>query len=1208
MRLILLSLLAGLFSPVSHQDPPDKSLPVAPAGWRVELVAKPPALEHPSVVTCAPDGRIFVGEDPMDMRGPSNKPIDRILCIRPGGKTTVFADGLYAVYGLLYLDGKLYVHHTPKLSVFRDDDGVGKDRVDLFECTNPDPSLNGTGFNDHIPSNIRFAMDGYIYLSTGDKGLFGMIDREGARVDLRGGGLVRFRPDGTKLEIYSTGTRNHLDVALDPEDEMFTYDNTDDGMGWWTRLTHMVDGGYYGYPWDYKPQQRHTLWMMKEFGGGSGTGAMCYTEDGLPDEYRGNLFFCDWARSEIVRIRVARDGGTFKTVTTTKFLTRGTEEFRPVGIALIPDGSGFYVTDWNFNGWTQKVKAGRLLKVTFEKSAAAPKPDWTSATTADLVAGLRHSSRAVRLAAQRRLIERKDGIAAVTAVLTNPKEPAHARWHAIWTLDGLDAGRDAILAALVDADLSVRRQAARQLGTRRSREAVKPLLKMVLDGDPSIRFAAATALGRIGDSAAVPRLLEALDQVDLFARYAAFTALNRIGRRDPTAWRAIAAGLESENKAIAEGAGFAMRETYDEALVKVLVELASSSSSSTRISAIIALAPLHRKAPAWDGKWWSIQPVRIPPPGKTVEWAGTATVVATLRKALDDESPVVRVAAIISLKLARETSVAGPLRALFAREAEAGVKKQILWALGDFKDPGAVKLVAELLRDRPADLLAPAVDAAISIGGTELTDALIALIDADVEPAVLIKTIDAMKSPAAIPALTKRLRQENDTVSAAAAKALGRIGAPAAEALIAALDDKRPIVRRRAVAALGPLKIKSALPALLAAYIDGETRFEAIGALAEMPDVRALDAYLEGIAGKNQPLREKCRAAVRDIRDAAMPLIEKKLKAQELAPEIIAELQAACAAHQPILEWRVLGPFPNPVDDPFKPGEIALDAEYKGVDGKPVRWTTKKAGGAFGHLDLVKHVTAQPNVVAYAYAEVTAAADHPVEFLIGSDDGVTVWLNGEKAFEDLGDRGWAHDQFRVKKKLKAGRNAILVKVGQHGGDWGLSVALSRTMTGPLFEAKVKKLDAEAYAKFARENKGDVASGRKLVQDRKSLPCLTCHIIEGEGADVGPNLAGIAAKYGREDLVESLLYPSKRILDGYKQWLIVTTDGDVINGIIRAETADEVTFVDAAGERRFKKSAIKSRRESAMSLMPSELNGGLSLQEFADVIAYLESMK
>ena len=67
---------------------------------------------------------------------------------------------------------------------------------------------------------------------------------------------------------------------------------------------------------------------------------------------------------------------------------------------------------------------------------------------------------------------------------------------------------------------------------------------------------------------AVPALLEALDQSDLFARYAAFYALRRIGLQNSQAWTAIVGGLASDRPAVREGTTFAVRETYDPALVQ----------------------------------------------------------------------------------------------------------------------------------------------------------------------------------------------------------------------------------------------------------------------------------------------------------------------------------------------------------------------------------------------------------------------------------------------------------------------------------------------------------------------------------------------------------------------------------------------------------------------------------------------------------------
>ena len=269
-------------------------VPVCPPDWRFDLVTQAPTISAPSVICCSPDGRIFMGQDVMDMGSPTDKPGDRILCIYPDGKIKVFATNLHAVFGLEYIDGKVYVHHSPMFSVFDDNNGVGVNRKDLIASDNPHPWA--PSFNDHIPSGFRLAMDGYFYICTGDKGVLGAVGTDGRKIEMRGG-IYRMRPDGTGLEVYTTGTRNHLDVAINSEDEMFTYDNTDDGGGWWTRLTHMVDGGYYGYPYHFKPQQPFTLWMMTDWGGKTGapTGAIAYNEDALPPEYHGNLFLCDWS-------------------------------------------------------------------------------------------------------------------------------------------------------------------------------------------------------------------------------------------------------------------------------------------------------------------------------------------------------------------------------------------------------------------------------------------------------------------------------------------------------------------------------------------------------------------------------------------------------------------------------------------------------------------------------------------------------------------------------------------------------------------------------------------------------------------------------------------------------------------------------------------------------------------------------------------------
>src|SRR5258708_24804765 len=102
-----------------------KTLP----NWRLELVAAAPAIKHPSVVCAAPDGRVFVAEDPMDITAPADAMLGRILCLHPDGHWTVFATNLHAAFGLQFLEGKLYVLHNPKFTRFTDHHGVSPDPV-----------------------------------------------------------------------------------------------------------------------------------------------------------------------------------------------------------------------------------------------------------------------------------------------------------------------------------------------------------------------------------------------------------------------------------------------------------------------------------------------------------------------------------------------------------------------------------------------------------------------------------------------------------------------------------------------------------------------------------------------------------------------------------------------------------------------------------------------------------------------------------------------------------------------------------------------------------------------------------------------------------------------------------------------------------------------------------------------------------------------
>jgi putative heme-binding domain-containing protein len=491
------------------------------------------------------------------------------------------------------------------------------------------------------------------------------------------------------------------------------------------------------------------------------------------------------------------------------------------------------------------------------------------------------------------------------ALLRNTGTPAVARWHALWALDGIDGGRTAwkeIMKAANDPEVSVRRQAIRQLGTRRVTEATKPLIARLKDPEASVRFQAATALGRIASPKAATPLLAALDEKDFFARYAVFTALNRIGRNDATQWPAIVKGLNQRDPAIREGVEFALRETYEPALVTELARLARSRRQpvAARESALRLLTSLHHQTKPWRGEWWAYHPVNQPPPDKTESWAGTATVLAVLTEGLSDKDPRLRLAAVNGVREASHAPAAPALRELFSKETDLEVRRATLRALGALRDTNSVPLIEPVLRNgQPSDPLLPdAIAAAAQIGGERLAQSLIRLLrnhSTDTNLALpVIKALGQLKTAEAAGLIAEQLPSREADIRSAAIESLTQIGGDAAlKPTLALLEHDSADARRSAISALGRLKNKSAVPALLQAYGNPALRSEVTAALAQKPDGRALDAYLDGLGGKNAALRESCRKALAVIQTQALPIIEQRL--DTLSPEVIAELRLAFA-------------------------------------------------------------------------------------------------------------------------------------------------------------------------------------------------------------------------------------------------------------------------------------------------------------------------
>lgn len=1243
-----LALALSLASPAAGNEGAG-ALPIVPDGFAVDLVAAVPEILWPSAVLALPDGSLLVAEDPMDMPGPTNEPLDRILRFAFGEdgsyEKTVFASGLNAVFGLEWIDGAVYVMNMPHLTVLRDadGDGVAEERRELLTTLGrPAPGWPG-GFNDHIVTGLRLGMDGYLYVSVGDKGVPLAIGTDGSRISLRGGGVVRLDPDGGELEVVASGTRNHLDVAMTERDHVFTYDNTDDGLGWWTRFSHILPGGYYGYPWDYRDHPERFVPALAEYGGGSPCGGLVYRGDAWPAAYRGSVFFCEWGQGVVRRFEVERSGAGYRVVRHEDFMRPaggGGSDFRPLDICESPDGRFLYVADWNYGGWTAPEKTGRVFRVRRTDGGRGAPP-----AAAASVEALEHPSFHERLRAQRALArEGRAAIEPLRGVLESSRSGDAARRHAIWALSLVGEkprtparhetavaapfetdplAREAILAALRHTSADTRAEAARALGVR-GRVPVGALSPLLADPDAMVRREAALAIGRSRDAGpdATAALVRALGpaESDVFLRFSIRRALETSG---DTA--AIAAAIPALREAARRDVLQSLRERYDLELVRALALLAApvrgAADERVRAEVLRVLAEAHRKRPAWDGVWWQIQPAKSGWPEKTVDWAGTSIVADAVRGAIGEESGPVLEAAVAAAVEMRDAALREPLRGAFARESDATRRAAILRALAALRDDGAAPLLAEAIRDEalPDSLRTEAAEAAATIGTPAMRTILLAIAEDEAlpDPAVLaaLRALSRLEAAEAAPAIERRLSSPSAGIRAAAAEALPRVaGKTAAPALRAALADPEPAVRVAAVRAIGALALESEAAHLLPLVAHESTRLDAILALARTPVPLALDAYLRGVTEKNVGVRDASRRALRAIRDDVRVRIEALHEGGLLEPLALAEARALYTDPAPIARYRLLGPFPSRESVPEIPaGPIDFECRYESDDGREIAWRPAAARAEDGFVDLIAALGDRANVVAFAAAEIESPAERVAEMAVGSDDSIAVFVNGEKVHEFAGDRGFTADQDRFRATLRAGTNALLFRIGQTGGSWSFSAKISPVGDGPLFEggAASPAADLERLRSHALASAGDPARGRALFADPRGPGCVKCHKVGAEGAAVGPELTFIGSKYSREEIVTSILEPSRTLYDEYRATILVLRDERILVGQIREtdERSGTVTLVDSGGEARVVPLAdVGERHSTDRSSMPEGLAAGLTPDEFADLVAFLASLR
>ena len=621
---------------------------------------------YPTAVSAAANGDIYVSSDKNGSLG--HKPgMGRILLARDtkgAGKADQVIEytKVESPRGGHFVGGALYLVHPPFLSKFQDKDGDGKADYNTERTLLVDGLGGGIEHPrgaDHTTNGTRMGIDGWLYIAVGDFGAGLIRDNDGAiglgdkkRVTLYGGGVMRVRPDGTELEVYTEMTRNICDIAISPTLDLFSRDNTNDGKGWNTRFHHFTSLANPGYPRLYKNFADEIAHPLADYGGGSGTGGLYLSEPGFPGDFGESLFTCDWTTNAVYRHPIKRFEATFvaqqeifeKVPKATDFDVDGNSrlfltdwrggnfkylgEGKPLTKKVIKDGVEVEVPIFYPNGIVQLITAKDVKPNVYV--------DVTKLSDADLVKQLSSKSAVQRLETQRQIIDRNKAELAepVLAVAKSAAEHLYSRVAAIFTYKQLLGAKANEALAGLAKDAAVREFVLRALADRTTQLEGVPVQLFVdslSDADPRVRLQALIGLQRLGAKDAASAILAAAgtwsaDEAKLGEGehyrlpHTAIAALTRLGN----AQACLAAIAFPAQRNIAFRA---LQGIHSDEAVDGLLALSLSGEEPVRLAAVTALARLYHVEKPWNYKdWWSTRPDDRGPYFEPIAWSATERI------------------------------------------------------------------------------------------------------------------------------------------------------------------------------------------------------------------------------------------------------------------------------------------------------------------------------------------------------------------------------------------------------------------------------------------------------------------------------------------------------------------------------------------------------------------------------------------------------
>ena len=510
-----------------------------PAGFSIQRIAGPPLVQRPIHMCFDANGVLYV----TDSSGNTDKatvqlkdPQHRVLRLvdRNGDGTfdesTVFADKLPFPEGILVHDGSVYVGAPPHIWKLRDSNGdhVADERTVWFDGG----SIERCGNDMHGP---YLGPDGFFYWC---KGAFAPQTHElsdGKTIHTRAAHIYRARPDGSQLEMITTGGMNNpVGLAFSETGERFLsgtfFDLSQPGRR--DGILHAIYGGTYGRKNDRVlaplPNTGNLLPILTQLGPAAPSGMVMprHHASGL----QGDLICTEFNTRRLSRHRLSKSGSSNSAITST-FLESDQTDFHPTdviedadGSLLVADTGSWYMICCPTSKIAKPDILGAIYRIQRQSSQPPTDPrglklDWNQPQVS-------------WLSDQRPTVATRaiDALAIESNIDALRRASAHIP--AVWSLHRIPSphARDAVREFLNSENSDVRAAAIHSVALWRDRNALKPLMELLSDDNPQIVRLAAMALGRIGKIEAVAPLLDSWStEMDPFLRHATIYALFEIG-------------------------------------------------------------------------------------------------------------------------------------------------------------------------------------------------------------------------------------------------------------------------------------------------------------------------------------------------------------------------------------------------------------------------------------------------------------------------------------------------------------------------------------------------------------------------------------------------------------------------------------------------------------------------------------------------------